>query len=370
MPKSTKIIFGVEVDISDYYDENQQPKIPPPPQHLGTFSHFGWYNISRYKGRLYCDELSNLGIRVTQDVEREQDDFDAHLSREGWSTIFFPPIVSLQTDLPKNGRKRIRGGVNSGEKWIVAAFYNYPDITSVPKQKRQTITNGIQANISFDKSDPSTFADFYNGAVVLSEIDSEFDPQDSTCVNNWLHKEIDIESALGPISIGRLKKKIATIGAGGSAFMHMMDRTEAESYCLKSSKIISHGGIGGEDDTSKVAMFVPNQVNAYRFFGKHVLQNAKLGKKSYVVLYTSKPDADICTDAIKNFRTLMNQLTQNSAGLVMSEMGAFGENYDCSKFTSSMWEILGCIPQKKLGQNAEEHKTLYNVNDLIKIDNY
>ena len=51
-------------------------------------------------------------------------------------------------------------------------------------------------------------------------------------------------------------------------------------------------------------------------------------------------------------------------------MRAIGENYDSSKFSSSLLNILGAIPQKKIGGNADEHIALWNVNDLISIENY
>ena len=51
-------------------------------------------------------------------------------------------------------------------------------------------------------------------------------------------------------------------------------------------------------------------------------------------------------------------------------MGAIGENYDSSNFISSLVNVLGAIPQKKIGGNADEHKALWNVNDLISIENY
>ena len=170
MARSTKIIFGGEVDINDYYDENQQPKIKPFKQHKGTFSHFGWYDVSRFKGKLYSDDLSNLGIRKSQDMEREQEDFNHHLSREGWDTDYFPPIVSLNSDLPKNGRKRIRGVVMNGERWIPVAFYSYPTASTKDKEVRSTITNGLKANIPSDHGQPTVFADFSMQQMYCQEL--------------------------------------------------------------------------------------------------------------------------------------------------------------------------------------------------------
>ena len=66
----------------------------------------------------------------------------------------------------------------------------------------------------------------------------------------------------------------------------------------------------------------------------------------------------------------LNQLQKNACSFVMREMGAIGMVYDKSKFTSSLVNILGVIPQKKIGGNADEHKALWNVNDLISIENY
>ena len=43
-----RVVFGVEVDINDYYDSNKQPKIKPFKQYKGTFSHFGWYDVSQH----------------------------------------------------------------------------------------------------------------------------------------------------------------------------------------------------------------------------------------------------------------------------------------------------------------------------------
>jgi hypothetical protein len=66
----------------------------------------------------------------------------------------------------------------------------------------------------------------------------------------------------------------------------------------------------------------------------------------------------------------LSQLQKNACSFVMREMGAIGKVYDKSKFTSSLVNILGVIPQKKIGGNADEHKALWNVNDLISIENY
>ena len=365
-----KIIFGAEVDINDYYDSNNQPKTKPFKQHEGTFSHFGWYNVSRFKGNLYSEELSNLGVRLSQDLEREQDDFNHHLRREGWDINFFPPIVSLTDNLPKNGRKRVRSAVMEDEKYIPVAFYTYPLETTEGKGKRNHITNGLKANIPSDHGDPAKFADFFNGADVLFHL-GELDPQDEQAVHDWLYNEVEIEDALSEISIKRLKEKISKIGSGGSAFMHMMNRADAMDYLKNSEKVQNLGGVGeNEDDASKVALFSPSQVNCYRFFGKHILPNAKFGKQTNLVLYTTKADSAVCSENIRTFMSLLGQLQKNACSFVMKEMGAIGQNYDSSNFTSSLVNCLGAIPQKKIGGNADEHIALWNVNDLISIENY
>ena len=370
MSTSEKIVFGVKVDINDYYDKNKQPKHKPFKQHKGKFSHFGWYNISGFKGNLHADVLDNLGIRLTQDLEREQDDFNHHLQREGWDINYFPPIISLNDDLIMNGRKRIRAGVKEGEKYIPVAYYTYPLETTKGQGKRNTITNGLKANIPSDHGQPTKYADVYNAAVVLHKLD-QLNPQDDNAVHSWLYDELEIEDALSPTSIMRLKNKISNIINGGSAFMHMMDRPQALDYLKKSEKVQNLGGVSeNEDDASKVALYSPSQVNAFRFFGQHLLPNAKLGKQTNLVLYTTKADSAICSENIQYFISLLSQLQKNACALVMKEMGTIGENYDSSSFESSLVNVLGAIPQKKIGGNAEEHQTLWNINDLISIENY
>ena len=199
-----RVVFGVEVDINDYYDFNKQPKIKPFKQYKGTFSHFGWYDVSPHKGELHSENLSNLGVRATQEMEREQEEFNYHLKREGWRIDYFPPIVPLQNpEKPKGGRKRVRSAVMEGEKWIPVAYYNYPEETTEGRKKRNHITNGLKANIPCDHGDPAGFADFFKGAEVLYE-EGEFDPQDDQEVHDWLYKEVEIEEALSNESIRRL----------------------------------------------------------------------------------------------------------------------------------------------------------------------
>ena len=366
-----KVIFGVEVDINDYYDSNKQPKIKPFKQYKGTFSHFGWYDTSQHKGELYSEDLSNLGIRATQELEREQEEFNYHMRREGWRIDYFPPIVSLQNPKkPKGGRKRVRSAVADGERWIPVAYYNYPEETTEGRKKRNHITNGLKANIPCDHGDPAGFGDFFKGAETLYK-EGELDPQDAQEVHDWLYNEVEIEDALSDISINRLKEKISKLGPGGSAFMHMMDRKDAMEYLNKCVKVQNLGGVSAnEEDSSKVACFVPNLVNCLRFFGNHLLPNAKLGKETNLVLYTTKADSAVCSEQIRMFMSLLNQLQTNVCSFVMKEMGAIGEDYDSNKFTSSLLNILGAIPQKKIGGNADEHIALWNVNDLISIENY
>jgi hypothetical protein len=366
-----KVILGVEVDINDYYDSNKQPKIKPFKQYKGTFSHFGWYDVSPFKGELYSDNLDNDGIRKSQDLEMNLKDFNHHMRREGWRTDFFPPIISLQTPKkPKNGRKRIRSVVTEGDRWIPVAYYNYPLETTKGEEKRNHITNGLKANIPSDHGDRSTFIDFFNAADVLF-LDGLFDPQDEQKVHDWLYHEVEIEDALSDESIRRLKEKISKLGVGGSAFMRMMDRANAMDYLNKSEKVQKLGGVGAnEDDANKVALFTPSQVNCFRFFGKHILPNAKLGKQTNLVLYTTKADSAVCSEQIKTFMSLLSQLQKNACSFVMREMGAIGQKYDSSDFTSSLVNCLGAIPQKKIGGNADEHIALWNVNDLISIENY
>ena len=369
-----RVVFGVEVDINDYYDSNKQPKIKPFKQYKGTFSHFGWYDVSQHKGELYSENLSNLGVRATQEMEREQEEFNYHMKREGWRIDYFPPIVPLQNSKkPKGGRKRVRSAVMEGEKWIPVAYYNYPEETTEGRKKRNHITNGLKANIPCDHGDPAEFADFFKGAEVLYE-EGEINPQDAQEVHDWLYKEIEIDDALSDISIGRLKDKISKIGPGGSAFMQMMDRKDAIEYLNKCEKVQNLGGVSGKkedsQDIDKVALFVPNHVNCLRFFGNHLLPNAKLGKVTNLVLYTTKADSAVCSEAIRKFISQLNQLQKGACSFVMKEMGAIGENYDSSNFISSLVNVLGAIPQKKIGGNADEHKALWNVNDLISIENY
>ena len=367
-----RVVFGGEVDINDYYDSNKQPKNKPFKQYRGIFSHFGWYDVSQHKGNLNSDNLDNDGIREQQDLDREQEEFNYHMSREGWKIDFFPPIISLQNPKkPKNGRKRIRSVVIDGGKWIPAAYYNFPLEISEGEEYRNHITNGLQANVDLTHSDPSEFNDFYNAALVLFK-KRLLDPQDEQAVHDWLYNEVEIEDALSNESIRRLKEKISKIGIGGSAFMRMMDRKGAIEYLDKCVKVQNLGGVSAnEDDTSKVALFSPSQVNCLRFFGNHVLPNAKLGKQTNLVLYTTKADSAVCSENIRIFMSQLNQLQKNACSFVMKSLGGvIGENYDSSNFTSSLVNVLGAIPQKKIGGNADEHKTLWNVNDLISIENY
>ena len=157
-------------------------------------------------------------------MEREQNDFNHCLQREGWKVSYWPPIVSLQDlERPKNGRKRIRSAVTNGERHIPVAFYNYPSETTVSDAKKDHITNGLKANFPTDHSDPTKFTDLFNAAKVMYEDPKiDFDPNDEQQVHDWIYQELEADSGWSDISIGRLKKKIDQLGPKSSGFMNCL----------------------------------------------------------------------------------------------------------------------------------------------------
>ena len=64
---------------------------------------------------------------------------------------------------------------------------------------------------------------------------------------------------------------------------------------------------------------------------------------------------------------------KSDMNIILPGVGSFHklmQNLNDLNFTSSLLNCLGAIPQKKIGGNADEHIALWNVNDLISIENY
>ena len=354
-------VMGVDIDINSYTPETH----PPIPLSEGNFEGFYWQDISEYIDEPNNPKLWNGGIRKFQDLDRQTEEFSAHLDRSGWDINYFPPAFDTEGN-PVDGRKRIYTMAEKNEKWIPAARYSFPKTS---KKERQTITAAIMGNMRSDYSNPALFEDFLSAAkkIVAGGDLNPHDPQD---VDSWF-TEMNIYDYLAKQSISKLKIAISNLNLHGNEFMYMMDRASAVNYILN-TKVVSNLGIDNfknqnDPDIPELVVFTPNEVNAYRILCKHILPNARVNRRTLIALYTMHYDTTEARKSIQSFPKGLDQLVADCGTFVGNELS--GVKLD-SPFISNSYEILGAIPQVRIGDNDLLHKRYWDANDFISTDQY
>jgi hypothetical protein len=382
MDKFIRTIQGQEVDIRDYqknYDAGVYSDTFPK-QEGGTHLEFYWHDLKsghNFYDNLNNEFLSNEGIRPDQDINTSRNflNFSHHIDQEGWKTKYYPPIFDTN-GVPRNGRKRIRHFIQSRERWIPAARWTYeiPQVLDNEElnYKINRINTGLDANPPTDYSEPRTFEAIVEAARYLVQYHAEEGKKFNTPSNidKWF-LERGVYSDFSEHIVVKMKEKIENIDQKGNDFMFMLDKNSAADWMKKcnvlTSRKIESLGKQPTDSKEKIILYTPVDVNLYRTFIQHIFPNAVKGIKTLIVLYVTGANPKESIKLIKEFPEWMQEVCDQTVSFIQHDLK--GIKID-TPFKSSMYEILGAIPQRRVDKEGMKHEALFKKFELISIEDY
>jgi len=364
-------VFGVEVDIDSYSTESHAH----PYQYKGIFVRFGWYNIQKYIDDLTHPDLFNVGIRPSNNMGRNDDDFEKGLKKNGWVTSYYPIMADIETGEPKNGRKRIRIAAELGQVWLPCAYFQY-DTTS---NERTHIVNGVSANWDPSYTEGNTIDTLKHSAKILVQKDL-LNPKDPDDIKKWLCVECQAGDYLHTKTINLLIKYIENFAPDGKGLIVEMDRKDVIKWISKNDNIKNEFGFDNLTENSlrysdkslpDLSIFTPNPLNAYRFITNHLLKNASMKRLSLAVLYISNPDPLEAKNELIEFEKIVKNGVWGFSTYIKNQLeGKFVSIYEelvKDVDLSLGYRILGVVPQKETEQS---HKIAYNQHRFLSIEEF
>ena len=375
--KYIRTILGQEIDIRDYqklYEEGAFDDAIPP-QEGGSFLEFYWHDLKsgkNYYDDRYHKDLSNEGVRADQDTKRNYLDFSHGIDENGWLIKYYPPIFDTQGTI-RNGRKRTKHLIGTSERWVPAARWTYeiPEVLENAQSNYELniMDTGFDANIDRSYSEPAEFKDFKESGrkrvVLYAAEGKKFNTPAN--IDKWFLKR-GVFNLFHKDTVDKLRKAIVNMSQEGNDFMFMLEPSEAEKWLLECELVTSRNiktlKTQSVDAKEKVILYSPLDVNLLRTFSKHILPNASRGVKTLIALYTLGSDPGENIKEIKAFPKRLQEMTEQCITFIQHDLS--GVKIDLP-FISSMWEIVGAIPQRT---TIEKHKELLPQHKLISIEDY
>lgn len=375
--KYIRTILGQEIDIRNYQERYKKElyKDITPSLEGGTFLEFYWHDLKSgknyHENRLH-EDLHNEGVRANQDTKRNYLDFSHGIDVNGWLIKYYPPIFDTQGTI-RNGRKRTKHLLGASERWVPAARWTFeiPEVLENPKSNYtlNIMDTGLDANVDPDYSEPAQFKDFKESGrkrvVLYAEEGKKFNTP--ATIDKWFQQR-GVFNLFHKDTVDKLRTAIVNMSQEGNDFMFMMEPSDAEKWMQKcdllTSKNIQSLRTQSVDAKEKVILYTPMEVNLLRTFSKHILPNASRGVKTLIALYTLGSDPSENIKQIKAFPKQLQEMTEQSIKFIQHDLS--GVKIDLP-FISSMWEIVGAIPQRT---TSPKHKELLEKYKLISIEKY
>jgi hypothetical protein len=310
------------------------------------------------------EELSNVGVRASLHLKRDIESFAYRVKTHGIDVTKHPLPYDVSVNKCMGGRKRIKAFIILNERFIPIAKYKQSKRESV----RNLISAGLQENQKHDSADDSEFEDYVTAAKALIMAGELKRTEED--VESWLRNDVRIDEYFSKKTIDKLVEHICSLDEKGMELMRCVDRQDATAYSKKYLKKLKQGDENhGLDFDKDILLMSPNEVNIYRILG-HMIANAKLGKRTNVILYSTLINPEKATHNMTYYVTeLIHELVGGLCHLI---------NYDLPEnwpeqlsfqypFKSNLLNIIGCIPQK-VGNKTHESK--YASHDIINVEDY
>lgn len=355
----TRVLFGVNVSLADY--DRLHSAAAGDRQINAKFIKFCWLDISEKK---HDDpDLTNEDVRAEQNDRYEDlQNMKTSLSH-GWNNTFFPPCLGTDGRL-RDGRSRVLAAMDLGEKWMIVALYSYEDAEN---PLTNYLVNSLRANDDHPAAQLTKSAD-YEGAAVRLIIKGEL-KNDAKSIDDFLYRVCRIERRFSNVNgtVTKIRNNILKRAAEGlnGATVRRKSEDEWKQWLVNSiakNPVYWYQNYG-ISDVSDIAFHKTGRGAAERIFTRHILNDdgAAVGKVTHIVLYGEGIRESLIKDHVAFEDTLQN-FYGNMYKWVNHEITGVELKHDTS---SSMWKILGVIPQFI---EEETHETAYKKGHLIPIN--
>jgi len=351
-------VFGSTIDITE---NGSFKNLTPPKQKNGKFVKFVFIDVLQYCNinpktgeweikSEYLKLFSNLGIRLNQNLHRKIEQFVHTLKVNTFKTNYFPPIVD-EKDLIgiEDGRKRILSCIQAKERYCPAAAYRFAREANL---KKSSLTNAFISNFH-DLSDPTEPESIVETCGLL--IENKELVQEEMAIRDYLIDYANIDKFFHSRVINSIVADVLALDKHGKKQVLLLKRPEAEAY-------VSNAGL--DLSSKELVLFTPSQLNAYRVYCQHIGPNARVGKKTEIILYNLS-----VIDPIKlsgEIDIFIKELTN-----VVGD-ASFVINHDAKgiklqePWVSTLWSIKGVIPQKI----TTWQELMFDSNSLISVEDF
>lgn len=330
----------------------------------GKFITFKFLDLTKYGGDYYHPDLLNIAIRYDGNRDNADEGICKSYKKKGWQYGPFPPIVDI-SDIPKDGRTRIRAAIKAGESFIVVAVFDYPEEEDEAKAYVQSLSEGLIGNDDLI-SRPTKYKDIFEAG--LSAVKHGGIPEDDkTAIAKLVIEEFEAERFLDSNEIPLLVDDICEAVAAGQDAIWLPTRAEVINYLSKSPDVPSDACLEGDVCINGKKVFVyaaPSNTNQGRLWGKLA---EEIPEESYVVLYTTKRIPSKIKKGYEDFVESVDKRYEECFEIVNRTCDQHGGMIKFQAPTKRPWEILGVIPQLN---NDETHDSLKKMNRLIKLEDY
>jgi hypothetical protein len=351
-------VFGNTIDITE---NGSFKNLKPPKQKDGKFVKFVFIDVTQYCNinqitgdweikPEYLKMFSNLGIKLKQNLDRKIDQFIHTLKVNTFKINYFPPIVDEKNLIDvEDGRKRILSCIKAKERYCPAAVYRF---VRDKKLKKSSLTNGFVSNFHdlSDETDPESIVYtcgelIKNGELIQNEKEIREYLIDYAHIDNYFHTR----------AINSIVDNVLALDGDGNHKVLLLKRPEAINFVKDCGLDLS---------SSQLVLFTPSELNAYRVYCQYVGPNARVGKKTEIILWNkSIIDPIKLNDDVDIFIKEMKKVVGDTSFVI---------NYDskgiklAEPWVSTLWSIKGVIPQKI----TTWQELMYDSKSLISVDDF
>ena len=340
------------VDITAYSDMTM-------PEYRGfNFLYITIMDISDYT--ITSDFYKNLeqwGIRYDDGNQDAQQEMQDSLTRHDWDVQQGPPPQftaqadgTIKADDAINGRRRVRGAIERGVKFIPVAVYGTDEELSDEEVYQFRQEAAQKANDQVGSTRPNKKEDYIMTGVDL--IKQGILPPDKDYVLEWLEERMNYKQRWpNPSTQAEIFKKIMEYGTAKYDLAKNMDREIADAWCREHGQKVKDSN--GHFDEKLHIVCVDNIKYADRLMTYAIIPAClALQRKDPIrLIFYSKKRKPL--DIKKNTQTFLEALETAYKNCFKLVEVMLGNTMTLNVPEYRPWVIEGCIPQIQAEQDVD-----------------
>jgi len=317
---------------------------------------FEWLNIEDWDET--DTRLTNIFVRAKQNLDETEKiqssssiafDFEQH----GWRIEEFPPEYEKSTGKLPEGRTRILGAKQNGEKWIPVA------IVSKSEAKWHSV-NGLRGN-DHKPSKRLTMDDVIMSTV--NDVKTKIIDDTDAAIEEQLYQNIEIGKMFSQGHCTQIFKKIIALLADTSVEVFNAETSFWKKYGQKWLAKNKHIGINNFND---MILYKAGNTAPAKIWINNIMPRYLKNLPSHLIFYVQERNSDAARDLIKNTIAELAQIHDDTFALVNKRVGDMTTVNTPNSDDETIYTIQGVMPQLL----NKKHKALFGSELLIQPEDY